>query len=66
MSSTQYRRAGAGATHHARVFALPATLGLGTRHIAWEHCHFGEDPAAERHAGSPAARPRAIAKPSWC
>ncbi|MGE8363271.1 glycosyltransferase family 4 protein [Cupriavidus sp.] len=25
------------------LFALPATLGLGTRHIAWEHCHFGED-----------------------
>ena len=24
-------------------FALPATLGLGVRHIAWEHCHFDED-----------------------
>ena len=25
------------------LFALPATLGLGVRHIAWEHCHFDED-----------------------
>lgn len=24
-------------------FALPATLGLGVHHIAWEHCHFDED-----------------------
>lgn len=24
-------------------FALPATLGLGVRHVAWEHCHFDED-----------------------
>ncbi|WP_441625014.1 glycosyltransferase family 4 protein [Cupriavidus sp. 2MCAB6] len=32
------------------LFALPATLGLGTRHIAWEHCHFGED------LGKPARR----------
>lgn len=32
------------------LFALPATLGLGTRHIAWEHCHFDED------LGKPARR----------
>jgi len=25
------------------LFALPAALGLGVRHIAWEHCHFDED-----------------------
>jgi glycosyltransferase involved in cell wall biosynthesis len=25
------------------LFALPATLGLGVRHVAWEHCHFDED-----------------------
>lgn len=32
------------------LFALPATLGLGVRHIAWEHCHFDED------LGKPARR----------
>ncbi|AOZ07321.1 glycosyltransferase family 4 protein [Cupriavidus malaysiensis] len=31
-------------------FALPAALGLGVRHIAWEHCHFDED------LGKPARR----------
>ncbi|QYY32321.1 glycosyltransferase family 4 protein [Cupriavidus pinatubonensis] len=25
------------------LFALPATVGLGVEHIAWEHCHFDED-----------------------
>ncbi|WP_037023568.1 glycosyltransferase family 4 protein [Cupriavidus sp. GA3-3] len=25
------------------LFVLPATLGLGLHHIAWEHCHFDED-----------------------
>ena len=25
------------------LFALPAALGLGVRHVAWEHCHFDED-----------------------
>lgn len=25
------------------LFTLPATLGLGVRRIAWEHCHFDED-----------------------
>lgn len=25
------------------LFALPAALGLGVQHIAWEHCHFDED-----------------------
>lgn len=25
------------------LFTLPATLGLGIRRIAWEHCHFDED-----------------------
>lgn len=25
------------------LFALPAALRLGVRHIAWEHCHFDED-----------------------
>lgn len=25
------------------LFALPAALGLGVLHIAWEHCHFDED-----------------------
>jgi glycosyltransferase involved in cell wall biosynthesis len=32
------------------LFTLPATLGLGVRHIAWEHCHFDED------LGKPARR----------
>ncbi|MDF3838064.1 glycosyltransferase family 4 protein [Cupriavidus basilensis] len=31
-------------------FALPAALGLGVRHLAWEHCHFDED------LGKPARR----------
>jgi len=31
-------------------FALPAALGLGVRHVAWEHCHFDED------LGKPARR----------
>lgn len=25
------------------LFVLPATVGLGLHHIAWEHCHFDED-----------------------
>ncbi|WP_317925628.1 glycosyltransferase family 4 protein [Cupriavidus sp. TA19] len=25
------------------LFVLPATIGLGIHHIAWEHCHFDED-----------------------
>ena len=25
------------------LLALPAALGLGVRHVAWEHCHFDED-----------------------
>ncbi|CAG9187239.1 glycosyltransferase family 4 protein [Cupriavidus pinatubonensis] len=25
------------------LFALPATVGMGVEHIAWEHCHFDED-----------------------
>ncbi|MDF3886533.1 glycosyltransferase family 4 protein [Cupriavidus basilensis] len=25
------------------LFTLPATLGLGVRHIAWEHCHVDQD-----------------------
>jgi glycosyltransferase involved in cell wall biosynthesis len=25
------------------LFALPATIGMGVEHIAWEHCHFDED-----------------------
>ncbi|KJK25737.1 glycosyl transferase [Burkholderiaceae bacterium 16] len=25
------------------LFTLPATLGLGVRRVAWEHCHFDED-----------------------
>ncbi|WP_354682045.1 glycosyltransferase family 4 protein [Cupriavidus necator] len=25
------------------LFVLPATIGLGLHHIAWEHCHFDED-----------------------
>lgn len=25
------------------LFVLPATIGLGVHHIAWEHCHFDED-----------------------
>jgi glycosyltransferase involved in cell wall biosynthesis len=32
------------------LFVLPATLGLGLHHIAWEHCHFDED------LGKPARR----------
>lgn len=32
------------------LFVLPATLGLGLHHIAWEHCHFEED------LGKPARR----------
>ncbi|WP_167525762.1 glycosyltransferase family 4 protein [Cupriavidus oxalaticus] len=25
------------------LFVLPATIGMGLHHIAWEHCHFDED-----------------------
>jgi len=32
------------------LFTLPATMGLGVEHIAWEHCHFDED------LGKPARR----------
>lgn len=42
------------------LFVLPATIGLGMQHIAWEHCHFDEDlgKAARRGARRLAAR--------WC
>lgn len=42
------------------LFVLPATIGLGMQHIAWEHCHFDEDlgKAARRVARRLAA--------SWC
>ncbi|WER45171.1 glycosyltransferase family 4 protein [Cupriavidus sp. WKF15] len=32
------------------LYTLPATVGLGVEHIAWEHCHFDED------LGKPARR----------
>ncbi len=40
------------------LFALPATVGLGVEHIAWEHCHFDEDlgKRARRFARRLAAR----------
>ncbi|KAF7962943.1 glycosyl transferase [Cupriavidus sp. UYMU48A] len=40
------------------LFALPATVGLGVEHIAWEHCHFDEDlgKQARRFARRLAAR----------
>ncbi|SOY82767.1 putative Glycosyl transferase, group 1 [Cupriavidus taiwanensis] len=42
------------------LFVLPATIGLGLKHIAWEHCHFDEDlgRVARRGARRLAAR--------WC
>ncbi|RDK12118.1 glycosyltransferase family 4 protein [Cupriavidus lacunae] len=42
------------------LFVLPATIGLGMQHIAWEHCHFDQDlgKAARRGARRLAAR--------WC
>ncbi|WP_011296925.1 glycosyltransferase family 4 protein [Cupriavidus necator] len=40
------------------LLALPATVGLGVQHIAWEHCHFDEDLGrrARRYARRLAAR----------